>query len=123
MADALFLGFPVDNRSSGRELVAKAEVVHEAGDLLVALATLRLAADHLRKRWKFRYVDVALFRCLPVADGGVVGEIDADLGDRRDVARVNDDPVHFPNGIHLDFRLADRADMHARLEPMLEENG
>ena len=49
MTEAAVLGLADDRRADRRELIAKPDIVQEAGDLAVGLAALRAADDQVRQ--------------------------------------------------------------------------
>ena len=88
MADALLFGLAINYRTSGGELIAKSEIVHEAGYFRVGLATHCLARDDFRKGWKLRDIDVGRFCSSPIGDGRLFGQVNAHHGHGFDVARI-----------------------------------
>src|SRR5215469_3151042 len=122
MAEAALLRLAVDEGAGGGELIAEADIVDEASDVSVRLAALDSTGDELRQGRKL--VEVDLLRQLPAAAHHLLLDHDVLGGDvnRAGVVPVNDDAVGALDGLDLDFRPFDRAQMHPRLDPALEKN-
>src|SRR5215468_6172223 len=122
MAEAALLRLAVDEGARGRELITEADIVDEASDVSVRLATFSSTGDELRQGRKL--VEVDLLRQLPAAARHLLLDNDV-LGrdvDRGRIVPVNDNAVGALDGLDLDFRPFDRAQMHPRLDPALEKN-
>src|SRR6516164_9122516 len=122
MAEAALLRLAVDEGARGRELIAEADIVDEASHLGLRLATFGSTGDELRQGRKL--VEVDLLRQLPAAARHLLLDHDVLGGDvnRARIVPVNDDAVGALDGLDLDFRAFDRAQMHPRLDPALEKN-
>src|SRR5262245_40837785 len=104
------------------ELIAESDIVDEAGDVGVRLATFDPADDELRQGGKL--VEVDLLRELPAAARHLLLDHDV-LGGDVDWGRIvpmNDNAVGALDGLDLDFRPFDRAQMHPALDPAFEKN-
>src|SRR5262245_5864912 len=122
MAKAALLRLAVDQGPRGRELIAEPDIVDEAGNVGVGLATFDPADDELRQGRKL--VEVDLFGQLPAAARHLLLDHDV-LGsdvDRSRIVPMNDDAVGALDGLDLDFRPFDRAQMHSGFDPAFEEN-
>src|SRR5579871_2119493 len=109
VAGAVFFGLAVQERTGGGELVAEADIVDEAGDLVRRAAAGGAAGDQLGQRRHLFERDV--FGDLPAATVGTFGhhQILGEDVDRPCVAAVDDDAVGAFDGGALDFRPLDRA--------------
>src|SRR5262249_54885969 len=122
MAEAALLRLAVDEGARGGELIAEADIVDEASDVGLRLATFGSTGDELRQGWKL--VEVDLLRQLPAAAGHLLLDHHVLGGDvnRARVGPVNDDAVGALDGLDLDFRPFDRAQMHPGFDPALEKD-
>src|SRR5262249_7517586 len=106
----------------GGQLSAAGYIVDEASNVGLRLATFGSTGDELRQGRKL--VEVDLLRQLPAAarhrllDHHVLG---GDVNRAR-IVPVNDDAVGALDGLDLDFRPFDRAQMHPGLDPALEKD-
>src|SRR5215472_14209 len=57
MTETALLRLAVDQRASGRELIAEPDIVDEASDVGIRLAAFALAYDQLRQGWKSGEID------------------------------------------------------------------
>src|SRR5262249_28435967 len=57
MTETALLRLAVDQRVSGRELIAEPDIVDEVSDVSIRLAAFALAYDQLRQGWKSGEID------------------------------------------------------------------
>src|SRR5262249_43349369 len=119
VAEAALLRLAVDQGPRGRELIAEPDIVDEAGDVGVGLATFDPADDELWQGWKL--VEVDLFGQLPAATRHLLLDHDVLGGDvdRARIVPMNDDAIGALDGLDLDFRPFDRAQMHSGFDAAL----
>src|SRR5262249_58351846 len=101
----------------GGQLSAAGYIVDEASDVGLRLATFGSTGDELRQGRKL--VEVDLLRQLPTAARHLLLDHHVLGGDvnRARIVPVNDDAVGALDGVDLDFRAFDRAQMHPGLDP------
>ena len=122
MTETGLLGLAIDHRAGGGELIAKPDIIHEAGDLAVGLAAFGGAHDQVRQRRQLVEIDFLAHR--PAVLVGLFREREVLGGDmdRALLMVMQHDAIGALERLDLDLGLLDRAQVHPRDQPALEED-
>src|SRR5436190_11704458 len=120
--NSLSSSLAVYKRAEGGELVAKPDIIDKAGHFLLRLTSGHQPCDEIRKSGNGLEVD--LLSGLPPSSRRSFfnHHVSCRDMDRSGVSPMDHQPIGAPDRIRLDLRPLDRADMHARLDPLLEKN-